>query len=204
MPRGGALEPITPGGGNRLRGRQSIGAASKTPCGDAQSAGARKQISADGLEEEFQFLAAQLGQTSSEDWERRVEALERLAAAATAEVCAHEAFVPLLTRHLREPLTEQVADMRSAVLKVACNAIVQLANLLGDSFAPLAEHLLPVILANTCKSVQVMVDDANSCILSVLGSTQSSRLVQKVVDSASGERNREFLPIESQSFLSLH
>ena len=54
-----------------------------------------------------------------------------------------------------EPLKEQVGDMRSAVLKVACSVVTQLAGHLGDAFAPLAEHLIPVILTNTCKSIQV-------------------------------------------------
>lgn len=214
MVRVGALEPITPGASNRRAARQSIGASSKTPAGraGAKMLARTTSASADALEEEFEKVAVQLKHV---DWERRVEALECLAAAATEEASSNEAFLPLLTRHLREPLKEQVADMRSAVLKVACASITQLASVLGDAFAPLAEHLIPLILvifhrcipvlqrtadhadfhvalrlqANTCKSIQVIVDDANACILSVLESTQSARLVNKIVDAVMTERN---------------
>ena len=86
MGRVGALELLTPGRGNR---RQSVGVSktpgTKTPGGKTASmaAAGAGAVSAESLEREFLAIATQL---EDPDWECRVDALERLAAAADAQV----------------------------------------------------------------------------------------------------------------------
>ncbi len=61
-----------------------------------------------------------------------------------------------LLLRLRDPLTAQIADLRSAVAKEACATLTILSAIMGDSFEPLADNFIEVLTKSTIVTIQVL------------------------------------------------
>ena len=79
-------------------------------------------------------------------------------------MCSIEVF-----RLLDEPLTKNVRDLRSAVVKEVCQTLSHMAVELGDGLRPLAYMILPAMIDVTAsgnKVIATYVHDAITVILS--------------------------------------
>ena len=96
-------------------------------------------------------------------WSDRTKAIEKLTEIVRGGATEFDAFVPIFKKHLQVPMSAQVSwhrlafcaragqainvssptqvnDLRSAVVKVACQALAAVSGALGDSFEPFASH----------------------------------------------------------------
>lgn len=93
------------------------------------------------------------GMSDTKDWSRRLLALQQLERMAT-EAVEYACFRELIYG-LREPIAEQISDLRSALVRAACNCIVSLAESMQEDFEVLARHIMPSLLKVTMNSTQV-------------------------------------------------
>lgn len=63
----------------------------------------------------------------------------------------------------RDALADALGDLRSVLVKEACTAVCTLAQWLGNAFAPVALHLIPVILKQIPVTIQVAFDSHACC-----------------------------------------
>uniref|UniRef100_A0A6B2KXM3 TOG domain-containing protein n=1 Tax=Arcella intermedia TaxID=1963864 RepID=A0A6B2KXM3_9EUKA len=108
----------------------------------------------------------------SDDWEMRATALKSLSA--LADQAGKERDFPVLLRTLHEQLTQQIGDLRSSITKEVCATLSRLSAVLGDAFGPTADLCIPKLLPVTTVTIQVMSENAHSCIKSLLKNTQTS------------------------------
>jgi hypothetical protein len=136
---------------------------------------------------ECEDIAAKLG---NPDWEVRVEAMERLQALVHGGGCASDGFMDAFVRHLREPLLAQCVDIRSGITKVACATVSCLSVSLGAAFGKVAE-LFVKSLAKQIRDgmVQVMLDDANDCVMTIIANVTTGRIIPALGQIYSGERS---------------
>lgn len=80
--------------------------------------------------------------------------MQRLAGLTHGGAVEFPTFLPLLQR-LRDPLAQQVADLRSSVAKEACATLTALSAAMGDAFEPLADTLIEVLMKSTVVTIQV-------------------------------------------------
>jgi hypothetical protein len=84
-----------------------------------------------------------------------VKALQRIHGLALGNSPEFPSFLPLLQRLLRDPLSMQIADLRSSVAKEACATLTTLSAVLGDAFEPLADSFIEVLVKCTVVTIQV-------------------------------------------------
>lgn len=120
------------------------------------------------------------------DWKQRMGALRRLAALVMGSAMM-EQFVPLALC-LREPLINQVQDLRSAIVREACSVIYILVHALGPDFEPFALSLLPSLFKITFVTIQVIAESGYQCIRAVVGECRTHRVVGALLEQL-GSRN---------------
>ena len=102
------------------------------------------------------------GIRDSQDWSRRLTALQRI-----PQIVHSAATFPTFVTHLRDLnalLLGEISSLRSALVRAACGAAVEIATVLQDHFDPFAVLYVPVILKLTKSSTQVRYKE-------VIGST---------------------------------
>eukprot|EP00965_Chrysotila_dentata_P158345 5230926-Pleurochrysis_carterae.AAC.1 len=98
--------------------------------------------------------AAETLRSVEEDWEKRTAAL--LSLPALLERAHAQATLQTSLERLGRPLCAQLADLRSSVVRVACDVLVEAADGCGAGLAPLAPCLLPQLLRNLCNAKSVI------------------------------------------------
>ncbi|RHY30112.1 hypothetical protein DYB32_004593 [Aphanomyces invadans] len=97
--------------------------------------------------------------------------LQRIVANGGAQLAV---FVTSL-RPLREPICEQVSDLRSTVSREACATITTLATCMGDdTFHPFVEYFVAALLKATFVTIQVISTSADACLKSIVLSGRGS------------------------------
>ncbi|RHY23419.1 hypothetical protein DYB36_009078 [Aphanomyces astaci] len=131
------------------------------------------------------------GLATGTDWAKRVEALQQLQRVVASGGAFHAGFAPSL-RALREPLCEQVGDLRSTVAREACATITALASALtgDDSWAHLVEFFVAALLKATYVTIQVISTSADACIKSIIQSGRGGGYVKALAKFIEGVRAR--------------
>ncbi|RHY78174.1 hypothetical protein DYB38_010882 [Aphanomyces astaci] len=122
---------------------------------------------------------------------RRCPALQQLQRVVASGGAFHAGFAPSL-RALREPLCEQVGDLRSTVAREACATITALASALtgDDSWAHLVEFFVAALLKATYVTIQVISTSADACIKSIIQSGRGGGYVKALAKFIEGVRAR--------------
>ncbi|RHY85792.1 hypothetical protein DYB35_004506 [Aphanomyces astaci] len=122
---------------------------------------------------------------------RRCPALQQLQRVVASGGAFHAGFAPSL-RALREPLCEQVGDLRSTVAREACATITALASALrgDDSWAHLVEFFVAALLKATYVTIQVISTSADACIKSIVHSGRGGGYVKALAKFIEGVRAR--------------
>lgn len=125
-----------------------------------------------------------------QDWLKRIAAMVRLEAIALGGGgdAFEDAFSASLVKMI-EPLTAQVSDRRSAVVKQAAHLLVALARSATNAFEPCIEPLIMALLRTTVITIAVIADSGNACIRGIITHCQSPKVVQRLVDAVSSERS---------------
>ncbi|KAL3531151.1 hypothetical protein ACH5RR_010473 [Cinchona calisaya] len=138
------------------------------------------------LVREFEKIASTL--VPDKDWSIRIAAMQRVEGLVFGGATDYPCFRGLL-RQLVGPLSTQLSDRRSSIVKQACHLLNFLSKeLLGD-FEACAEMFIPVLFKLVVITVLVIAESADNCIKTMLRNCKVSRALLRIADSAKNDRN---------------
>ncbi|CAN4093278.1 unnamed protein product [Withania somnifera] len=138
------------------------------------------------LVREFEKIAATL--VPEKDWSIRISAMQRIEALVIGGAGDFPCFRGLL-KQLVVPLSTQLSDRRSTIVKQACHLLNFLSKeLLGD-FEACAEIFIPVLFKLVVITVLVIAESADTCIKTMLRNCKVARALPRITDCAKNDRN---------------
>ncbi|KAE9590984.1 putative CLASP domain-containing protein [Lupinus albus] len=122
------------------------------------------------------------------DWSFRIAAMQRIEGLILGGAADYPSFRGLL-KQLIGPLSTQLSDRRSSIVKQACHLLCFLSKeLLGD-FEACAEMFIPVLFKLVVITVLVIAESSDNCIKTMLRNCKVSRVLPRVADCAKNDRN---------------
>ncbi|XP_061357623.1 CLIP-associated protein-like [Gastrolobium bilobum] len=122
------------------------------------------------------------------DWSIRIAAMQRIEGLVYGGAADYPCFCGLL-KQLVGPLSTQLSDRRSSIVKQACHLLCFLSkDLLGD-FEACAEMFIPVLLKLVVITVLVIAESADNCIKTMLRNCKVARVLPRIADCAKNDRN---------------
>ncbi|CAA0815256.1 CLIP-associated protein [Striga hermonthica] len=138
------------------------------------------------LIKEFEKIASIL--VPDKDWSVRISAMQRLEGLVVGGAADLPCFRGLL-KQLVGPLSTQLSDRRSSIVKQACHLICFLSkDLLGD-FEACAEIFIPVLFKLVVITVLVIAESADNCIKTMLRNCKVIRVLPRIVECAKNDRS---------------
>ncbi|KAJ8534609.1 hypothetical protein K7X08_016337 [Anisodus acutangulus] len=138
------------------------------------------------LVREFEKIASTL--VPEKDWSIRISAMQRIEALVIGGATDLPCFRGLL-KQLIVPLSTQLSDRRSTIVKQACHLLNFLSKeLLGD-FEACAEMFIPVLFKLVVITVLVIAESADTCIKTMLRNCKVARALPRIADCAKNDRN---------------
>ncbi|XP_059660225.1 CLIP-associated protein [Cornus florida] len=138
------------------------------------------------LTREFEKVALTLA--PEKDWSIRIGAMKRVEALVIGGATDYPCFRGLL-KQLVGPLSTQLSDRRSSIVKQACHLLSFLSKeLLGD-FEACAEMFIPVLFKLVVITVLVIAESSDNCIKTMLRNCKVSRVLPRIADCAKNDRN---------------
>ncbi|XP_042048444.1 CLIP-associated protein-like isoform X1 [Salvia splendens] len=138
------------------------------------------------LTREFEKIASTL--VPEKDWSVRIAAMQRVEGLVIGGAADYPGFRGLL-KQLIGPLSTQLSDRRSSIVKQGCHLLNFLSkDLLGD-FEGCAEMFIPVLFKLVVITVLVIAESADNCIKTMLRNCKVPRVLPRIVDSAKNDRN---------------
>ncbi|XP_062226123.1 CLIP-associated protein-like [Phragmites australis] len=135
---------------------------------------------------EFEKIAATL--VPEKDWSFRTAAMQRIEALVYGGAIDYPSFLMLL-KQLVPPLSTQLSDRRSSIVKQACHLLNVLSKeLLGD-FEPCAELFIPMLFKLVVITVLVIAESADTCIKTILRNCKVARILPRIADTAKNDRS---------------
>ncbi|KAL3333961.1 hypothetical protein AABB24_030634 [Solanum stoloniferum] len=141
---------------------------------------------------EFENIGSTL--VPEKDWSVRIAAMQRVEALVIGGAADYPCFRGLL-KQLVGPLSTQLADRRSSIIKQACHLLNFLSKeLLGD-FEACAEMFIPVRTSDLVLfklvviTVLVIAESADNCIKTMLRNCKVGRALPRIADSAKNDKN---------------
>ena len=122
------------------------------------------------------------------EWTDRVAAMVRVEALLLGGAAEWDGF-PALLGKLRGPLTAQVADRRSSIVRQAAHLLVVLAAELGGEFEKDAAHYVPELFKCSVITVQIIAESGDLGIRGILHNCQARALVPRLCEAASKDRS---------------
>ncbi|XP_076944908.1 CLIP-associated protein-like [Bidens hawaiensis] len=135
---------------------------------------------------EFEKIASTL--VPEKDWSLRIGALQRVEGLVLGGATDYPSFRGLL-KQLVGPLSTQLADRRSSIVKQACHLLNFLSKeLLGD-FEAFAEIFIPALFKLVVITVLVIAESADNCIKTMLRNCKVARILPRVAETAKHDRS---------------
>ncbi|KAK1290925.1 CLIP-associated protein [Acorus calamus] len=135
---------------------------------------------------EFEKISATL--VPEKDWSVRIAAMQRVEGLVFGGAADYPSF-PSLLKQLINPLSTQLSDRRSSIVKQACHLLCLLSKeLLGD-FEACAEMFIPVLFKLVVITVLVIAESADNCIKTMLRNCKVARVLPRIADSAKNDRS---------------
>ncbi|KAG1359692.1 CLIP-associated protein [Cocos nucifera] len=132
------------------------------------------------LAREIEKIASTL--VPEKDWSIRIAAMQRIEGLIFGGAMDYPSFLMLL-RQLVTPLSTQLSDRRSSIVKQACHVLSFLSKeLLGD-FEACTETFIPVLFKLVVVTILVIAESADNCIKTV------ARVLPKIADCAKNDRS---------------
>ncbi|CAN4102066.1 unnamed protein product [Withania somnifera] len=134
---------------------------------------------------EFENIGSTL--VPEKDWSIRIAAMQRVEALVIGGAADYPCFRGLL-KQLVGPLSTQLSDRRSSIIKQACHLLNFLSKeLLGD-FEACAEMFIPVLFKLVVITVLVIAESADNCIKTMLRNCKVGRALPRIADSAKNDK----------------
>ncbi|GAV63851.1 HEAT domain-containing protein/CLASP_N domain-containing protein [Cephalotus follicularis] len=138
------------------------------------------------LTREFEKIASTL--VPEKDWSIRIAAMQRVEGLVYGGAADYPCFRGLL-KQLVNPISLQLSDRRSSIVKQACHLLSLLSKeLLGD-FEACAEVFIPVLFKLVVITVLVIAESADNCIKTMLRNCKVARILPRIADSAKNDRS---------------
>ncbi|CAL9076317.1 unnamed protein product [Musa textilis] len=138
------------------------------------------------LMREMEKIASTL--VPEKDWSLRIAAMQRVESLVYGGATDYPSFLALL-KQLVAPLSTQLLDRRSSIVKQACHLLNLLSKeLLGD-FEACAEMLIPVLLKLVVITVLVIAESADNCIKTMLRNCKVARVLPRIADAAKNDKS---------------
>ncbi|XP_058195992.1 CLIP-associated protein [Rhododendron vialii] len=138
------------------------------------------------LTREFDKITSTL--VPEKDWSVRIGAMQRVEGLVIGGATDYPCFRGLL-KQLVAPLSTQLSDRRSTIVKQACHLLSFLSKeLLGD-FEACAETFIPVLFKLVVITVLVIAESADNCIKTMLRNCKVARVIPRIADCAKNDRN---------------
>ncbi|KAK3032167.1 hypothetical protein RJ639_034992 [Escallonia herrerae] len=135
---------------------------------------------------EFEKIASTF--VPEKDWSIRIGAMQRVEGLVIGGAVDYPCFRGLI-KQLVGPLSTQLADRRSSIVKQACHLLSFLSKeLLGD-FEACAEMFIPVLFKLVVITVLVIAESADNCIKTMLRNCKVPRALPRIADCAKNDRN---------------
>ncbi|KAI4374383.1 hypothetical protein MLD38_012386 [Melastoma candidum] len=135
---------------------------------------------------EFEKISLTLA--PEKDWSIRIAAMQRAEGLVSGGACDYPCFKGLL-KQLVGPLSVQLSDRRSSIVKQACHLLCFLSKeLLGD-FESCAEAFIPVLFKLVVITVLVIAESADNCIKTMLRNCKVSRILPRIADTVKHDRS---------------
>ncbi|MFS7888508.1 putative armadillo-like helical, CLASP domain, TOG domain-containing protein [Helianthus anomalus] len=135
---------------------------------------------------EFENIASIL--VPEKDWSLRIGAMQRVEGLVIGGAIDYSCFRGLL-KQLINPLSTQLADRRSSIVKQACHLLNFLSKeLLGD-FESFAEMFIPALFKLVVITVLVIAESADNCIKTMLRNCKVARILPRVAENAKHDRS---------------
>ncbi|CAM6027395.1 unnamed protein product [Sphagnum balticum] len=138
------------------------------------------------LTKEFEKVAGML--TAEQDWSIRMAAMQRVEGLVFGGATEYACF-PLLLKQLVGPLSLQLADRRSSIVKQACHLLNLLSKELQNDFDTFAESFIPMLFKLVVITVLVIAESADTCIKTMLRNSKVARVLPRIIESAKHDRN---------------
>ncbi|XVE78036.1 hypothetical protein DITRI_Ditri13aG0111900 [Diplodiscus trichospermus] len=135
---------------------------------------------------EFEKIASTL--VPEKDWSIRIAAMQRVEGLVCGGAADYPCFKGLL-KQLVGPLSTQLSDRRSSIVKQACHLLSFLSKEhLGD-FEACAEMFIPVLFKLVVITVLVIAESADNCIKTMLRNCKVARVLPRIADCAKNDRS---------------
>ncbi|KAE8685057.1 CLIP-associated protein [Hibiscus syriacus] len=136
---------------------------------------------------EFEKISCNL--LPEKDWSVRIASMQRVEGLVLGGAADYSCFWGLL-KQLVSPLSTQLSDRRSSIVKQACHLLSFLSKeLLGD-FEACAEIFIPVSpFKLVVITVLVIAESADNCIKTMLRNCKGARVLPRIADCAKNDRS---------------
>ncbi|MCO5575783.1 hypothetical protein L7F22_029588 [Adiantum nelumboides] len=138
------------------------------------------------LTKELEKVAGMLA--AEQDWSVRIAAMQRIEGLVAGGAAEYACF-PALLKQLINPLSLQLADRRSSIVKQACHLLNLLSKELLADFEQCAEAFIPALFKLVVITVLVIAESADTCIKTMLRNCRVARVLPRIMDSAKNDRN---------------
>lgn len=120
------------------------------------------------------------------DWEKRSVALIRLGGLAKGVLAGGEGHGGLASslKAMRRELMDNILDLRSSIVRDTSTSLMICSWALGMDFEIVFDFLLEGLLKQIVVSIAVVKDSAHECVLECLRATPTTRVLEKLIESA--------------------
>ncbi|CAM0945231.1 unnamed protein product [Alopecurus aequalis] len=122
------------------------------------------------------------------DWSIRIAAMQRIEALVYGGAIDYPSFFMLL-KQLVHPLSSQLCDRRSSIVKQACHLLNVLSKELLSDFEACAEIFIPALFKLVVITVLVIAESSDNCVKTILRNCKVSRIVPLIADTAKNDRS---------------
>ncbi|XP_065030000.1 CLIP-associated protein-like isoform X2 [Musa acuminata AAA Group] len=138
------------------------------------------------LMREMEKIASTL--VPEKDWSLRIAAMQRVESLVYGGATDYPSFLALL-KQLGAPLSTQLLDRRSSIVKQACHLLNLLSKELMGDFEACADMLIPVLLKLVVITVLVIAESADNCIKTMLRNCKVARVLPRIADVAKNDKS---------------
>ncbi|KAM0941957.1 putative armadillo-like helical, CLASP domain, TOG domain-containing protein [Dioscorea sansibarensis] len=122
------------------------------------------------------------------DWSVRITAMQRVEGLVFGGAADFPSF-PMILKQLVTPLSTQLSDRRSSIVKQACHLLNLLSKELRGDFEACAEMFIPVLLKLVVITVLVIAESADDCIKTMIHNCKVARILPRIADCAKNDRS---------------
>jgi hypothetical protein len=127
---------------------------------------------------------------NSEHWKPRLAALEELHGIAERarpmpDVLSKEVFAML-----RVPMKQQLTDLRSQIVRLACTVTTELASVAGHRSRAFLSYVMPTLISISAGANKVMAGFALDCTRDVVAAVQVHKIIAPLCELCASSKNK--------------